>query len=129
MQSLTSQPFHAFTYPTGYCDFCAERYISFLSTSVAQQQPLSYLYKVISAVEEKYSRRQLESAKVLDRMDPGYAIVSSAFVTSLKVAIRGRRRLLSHPDRCTCHQWIANQIELEPTKTLLCVRVRNSIEE
>ena len=67
--------------------------------------------------------------QALERMEPGCAIVSSAFVTSLKVAVRGRRRLLAHPDRCTCHQWVANQIELEPTKTLLCVGVRVNHEE
>lgn len=121
MSSSSEISFHPFSYATGYCDICAEKYTSFLRTSVSQQQPLIHLSKVISTVEEKYSRRQLESTRALDRMDPGSVIVSSAFVTSLKVVIRGRRRLLAHPDRCTCHQWLSNQMDLEPTKTLLCV--------
>lgn len=126
IKTTTSQPFHELHYIDIFCEACAQDYKAFLQNVVAQQQPLSDLYTMIMESGSKRSRRQLEALRSISTiLDPSQCIISTAFVNSLKVVVRGRRRYLAHPDRCTCHQWAANRVEIDPTKNLLCVSIMN----
>ena len=47
--------------------------------------------------------------------------VSTPFVNALKLLVRGRRRLVGHPERCSCSQYRNSHFSAEPTANLLCV--------
>ena len=110
IQATTNRPFHAIPITEAICDECEKAYISFLQMIGETQTPLNDLYSAIHDCKEKPPF-----------LDNSTVMISSHFLNSLKLTLRARKRILTHPDHCTPSLLHVAQTILNPTEFILCV--------
>ena len=110
IQTTTNRPFHAIPITEAICDECEKAYISFLQMIGETQTPLNDLYSAIHDCKEKPPF-----------LDNSTVMISSHFLNSLKLTLRARKRILTHPDHCTPSLLHVAQTILNPTEFILCV--------
>ena len=102
------------------CETCRQEYCAFLSAADASQEALSELSTAVNAFTVRRGKR--EGGSKNDRVAmPGHCMISTAFVNQLKNQVRWRRRLLTHPERCTVGFFRQCRVALDPTANLVCV--------
>lgn len=102
------------------CETCRQEYCAFLSAADASQEALSELSTAVNAFTVRRGKR--EGGSKNDRVAmPGHCMISTAFVNQLKNQVRWRRRLLTHPERCTVGFFRQCRAALDPTANLVCV--------
>ena len=102
------------------CETCRQEYCAFLSAADASQEALSELSVAVNAFTVRRGKREGGSKNDRAAM-PGHCLISTAFVNQLKNQVRWRRRLLTHPERCTVGFFRQCRAALDPTANLVCV--------
>ena len=104
------------------CETCRQEYCAFLSAADASQEALSELSTAVNAFTVRRGKREGGSKNDRAAM-PGHCLISTAFVNQLENQVRWRRRLLTHPERCTVGFFRQCRAALDPTANLVCVGV------
>ena len=151
MQSTFTSSLHAIPLSSVRCAICEEAYTTFIRQAADTQLELSALMTDLTACQKQSRSRPPPTSSSApsapsatttatattglsgnepegDGLHPSEESsqyrVSTPFVNGLKLLVRGRKRLLSHPERCTCSQYRNQSVKLEPTANLLCVRMK-----